>query len=218
MNGLLADWAEWIGVAVFALTGALVAARKGMDPFGFAMLATVTGIGGGTMRDVLLGLPVFWIREPTDPLICIAVGVATYLFGSQAGGLSSALKRNRLLIWADAVGLSIFAVTGTAKALGSGAHAVTAIVLGTLTASFGGMIRDILAGDVPLVLHREIYVTAAAVGAAVFVAIAGVGVPAAVAGAFGMIAAFALRALAIAYDWSLPPFRGWPDETAPPNA
>jgi uncharacterized membrane protein YeiH len=218
MGGLLAAWAEWIGVAVFALTGALVAARKGMDPFGFAMLATVTGIGGGTMRDVLLGLPVFWVREPVDLVICIGVGVATYLFGSRSRGLAGAVRRNKVLVWADAVGLSIFAVTGTAKALAAGAHPLTAVVLGTLTASFGGMIRDILAGDVPLVLHREIYVTAAATGGAVFVAVAAVGIPLGVAGAFGMIAAFSLRALAIAYDWSLPPFRGWPDETAPPNA
>ncbi len=75
---------EWVGVAVFALTGALVAARKGMDPFGFALLATVTGIGGGSMRDVLLGQPVFWIVDPTDLVICAGVGVATFVAGTRS--------------------------------------------------------------------------------------------------------------------------------------
>ena len=149
--------AEWLGIAVFVLSGALKAARKHMDPFGFSLLATVTGIGGGTLRDVLLGLPVFWIKDPSDLLVCIGVGIAVFAAGSLWPGFVSAVTRQRLLFWADAVGLSIFAVIGASRALLAGAHPFTAIVLGTLTASFGGIIRDILAGDAPLVLHREIY-------------------------------------------------------------
>lgn len=200
------ELAEWVGVAVFALTGALVAARKGMDPFGFALLATVTGIGGGSMRDVLLGQPVFWIVDPTDLLICAAVGIFTYVAGTRVVGLMAAVRPRQLLLWADALGLGIFAVTGAQKAFWFGAHPVTAVVLGTLTASFGGIIRDILAGEVPLVLRKEIYVTAAFLGSATFSTCAVLGLSYSVAGVAGFVAGFGLRALAILFDWSLPPF------------
>jgi uncharacterized membrane protein YeiH len=204
---ILSNAAEWLGVGVFALTGALVAARKGMDPFGFALLATVTGIGGGSVRDMLLGLPVFWIGDPADVLVCVAVAALTFALGSRVPGLLSAPRARRLLLWADGMGLAIFAVTGTAKALAAGAHPLTATMLGALTASFGGIIRDILAGQTPLVLHREIYVTAAFVGAAVFVAAITVGIPGPAAGLAGFLCGFVLRALAIARDWSLPAFK-----------
>ena len=100
MTGLLA---EWVGVGVFALTGALVAARKSMDPFGFALLATVTGIGGGSVRDMLLGVPVFWVQDPSDVIICIAMGSFT-LAGSRIPGLMSSLHPRSVLLWADALG------------------------------------------------------------------------------------------------------------------
>lgn len=204
---IIANTTEWFGVGVFALSGALVAARKGMDPFGFALLATVTGIGGGSVRDMLLGVPVFWIGDPADVLVCVAVAGFTFALGSRIPGLLSVPRAMRLLLWADGTGLAIFAVTGTAKALAAGAHPVTATMLGALTASFGGIIRDILAGQTPLVLHREIYVTAAFVGAAVFVACLGVGLPAPGAGLVGFLCGFTLRGLAIARDWSLPAFK-----------
>ncbi len=204
MTGLLA---EWVGVGVFALTGALVAARKSMDPFGFALLATVTGIGGGSVRDMLLGVPVFWVQDPSDVIICIAVGSFTYLAGSRIPGLMSSLHPRSVLLWADALGLAIFATTGALKALSSGAHPFTAVVLGTLTATFGGIIRDILAGDTPLVLHREIYVTAAAMGASVFALAVGANIPVTAAGVVAIGTAFGLRGLAILRDWSLPPFK-----------
>jgi uncharacterized membrane protein YeiH len=207
MGAILADAAEWLGVGVFALTGALVAARKGMDPFGFALLATVTGIGGGSVRDMLLGQPVFWVGDPSDVLICVGVATATFLIGSRIPAGAGMMRPRSLLLWADALGLAIFAVTGAAKAMASGAHPFTAVVLGTLTASFGGIIRDILAGEVPLVLHREIYVTAAFTGGGVFVACLMVGLPAPAAGLVGFLAGFTLRALAISRDWSLPAFK-----------
>src|SRR5690349_20433550 len=161
MGEILADAAGWIGVGVFALTGALVAARKGMDPFGFALLGTVTGIGGGTIRDMLLAQPVACVHDPTVVIVCVGVSVITFALGPRLPTLIGGASRSMLLLCADALGLAIFAVSGTAKALSVGAHPFTAVVLGTLTASFGGIIRDILAGEVPLVLHREIYVTAA---------------------------------------------------------
>jgi uncharacterized membrane protein YeiH len=207
VNDFLSNAAEWLGVGVFALTGALVAARKGMDPFGFALLATVTGIGGGSVRDMLLGVPVFWVGEPTDVLVCVGVAVLTFLLGRRVPGLVSVPRARRVLIWADGMGLAIFAVTGTAKALAAGAHPIAATMLGAMTASFGGIIRDILAGETPLVLHREIYVTAAFAGAAVYVAALQVGLPHPAAGMVGFLTGFTLRALAIARDWSLPAFK-----------
>jgi uncharacterized membrane protein YeiH len=211
MGGTWANLIGWIGVGVFALTGALVAARKGMDPFGFALLGTVTGIGGGSVRDVFLGQPVFWIVDPTDVIICVAVSLLTYVAGMRVSGLMAALQPRRLLLWADALGLAIFAVTGTQKAFWFNAHPVTAIVLGTLTASFGGIIRDILAGEPPMVLHREIYVTAAAAGATAFALALLAGLGPSVAGLVGFGVGFGLRALAILRDWSLPPFKARPD-------
>jgi uncharacterized membrane protein YeiH len=207
VTGLL-PWIEWVGVAVFALTGALVAARKAMDPFGFALLGTVTGIGGGTLRDVLLGLsPVPWILDPTVAIICVAVSVAAFF----TAHLFQSEGRARTLLWADSLGLALFAVTGTAKALGAGAPTVSAVLLGVITATFGGIIRDILAGDVPLVLRRDIYVTAALAGATVF-ALALAMVPMPVAALLGFAVAFGARAFAIAWGWSLPQYGGRRDD------
>jgi uncharacterized membrane protein YeiH len=200
-------WAEALGVAVFALTGALVAARKGMDPFGFALLATVTGVGGGTLRDLLLGArPVFWVANPRDVLICLGVASLTFVLGPRIVGSIENGVRGRAVVWADALGLALFAVVGTERALTAGAPAVTAVALGTVTATFGGIIRDLLAGVTPLVLRQEIYVTAAALGAAVMVTLARSGLDPATGMLAGFTAAFALRTLAILRGWSLPTF------------
>jgi uncharacterized membrane protein YeiH len=199
--------AEALGVAVFALTGALVAARRGMDPFGFALLATVTGIGGGTIRDLLLGVrPVFWVTDPVDVIVCFGVAVATYALGPSRVSRLEDGARGGALLWADALGLALFAVMGTERALAAGASILPAIALGTITATFGGIIRDLLARTVPLVLRREIYVTAAALGAAIVAAAPAAGLPVRFAAWLGFAAAFALRALAILRGWSLPAF------------
>jgi uncharacterized membrane protein YeiH len=199
--------AEPLGVAVFALTGALVAARRGMDPFGFAQLATATGIGGGTIRDLLLGVrPVFWVAEPRDVIICIVVAAAIFALGPRRVARVEGGARGRALLWGDALGLALFAVVGTQRALAAGASALPAVALGTITATFGGILRDLLAGTVPLVLRREIYVTAAALGAAVVVAANAAGLGLELAAGLGFACAFVLRALAISRGWSLPAF------------
>jgi uncharacterized membrane protein YeiH len=198
---------EAVGVAVFALSGALMAARRGMDPFGFALLATVTGVGGGTLRDLLLGIrPVFWVGDPGDVLVCLLVAGLIFVLGPRRVTILEGGRRGRAVLWADALGLALFTVVGTHKALAASVPALSAIALGTITATFGGIIRDILAGTTPLVLRQEIYVTAAALGAGVFVAGVAAGLPLAVAGAVGFAAAFTLRALAILRGWSLPAF------------
>jgi len=207
VNLLAAIPYETIGVAVFALTGALMAARKGMDPFGFALLATLTGVGGGTLRDLLIGTrPVFWVGDPTDVLVCLIVAELVFALGPKRVAAMEGGRRGRLLLWADALGLALFAVTGTVKAVAAGVPALSAVALGTITATFGGIIRDIFAGTTPLVLRREIYVTAAALGAAVMMGLQGLGLPLVPSAAAGFAAALSLRALAILRGWSLPTF------------
>lgn len=196
---------DWFGVAVFAATGALVASRKQMDLVGFALLGTATGIGGGTLRDVLLGqLPVFWVRDPTALLTCVAVSCAVFA----TAHLPS--SRYRWLLWFDALGLALFAVTGAEKALLAGAAPVVAVAMGVITAAFGGIIRDVLGGESPVVLSREVYVTAALLGAAAFVAATALGVTRDAALGAGVLAGFALRGAALHRGWSLPRYRPRP--------
>lgn len=198
---------EWTGVGVFALTGALSAARHRMDPFGFILLAIVTGVGGGTLRDLMLGIrPVSWVQDPADVVVCTLIGLATFLAGGRGVALLSGDLR-RLILWADSLGLALFAVTGTARALDAGASGIVAVALGSMTATFGGLIRDLLCAETPIVLRSEIYVTAAALGATTQV-LALTLLPPGLAMLAGFAAALALRGVALARGWSLPRFPG----------
>lgn len=192
---------DWFGICVFALSGALVASRKRMDIVGFALLGSVTGIGGGTVRDVLLGrLPVFWIKQPEYLLTCTLLSCAAFFF------VHLVHSRLRLLIWCDAVGLALFSVSGAATSAALQTAPTISIAMGVATATFGGIIRDILGGEIPIILRREIYVTAALLGAAVFVACQQLALSMSVSMISGFAAALALRAAAIVYDLSLPVF------------
>jgi uncharacterized membrane protein YeiH len=198
---------EWVGVGIFALTGAIAAARHRMDPFGFVLLAVVTGVGGGTLRDLMLGAaPVSWVRDPAQVVACILIGLVTFLAGRRGIRRLSGDFR-RLILWTDSLGMALFAVTGAARALDAGASGIVAIALGTMTATFGGIIRDLLCAETPIVLRSEIYVTAAAFGAGVQV-LGLLVLPPAVAMVAGFVAAFGLRSLALARGWSLPRFPG----------
>jgi uncharacterized membrane protein YeiH len=190
---------DLLGVAVFAITGALVASRKQMDIVGFAFLGTVTGIGGGTVRDLVLGqTPVFWVREPVYLLVC--VGCAALVF------VAAHVPRSRLvwLMWLDAVGMALFAVLGAEKALAHGP--VVAATMGVITAVMGGMIRDILGGESPAILRREIYATAALAGALVYL-LSLLVLPRDAAVGLGVAAGFVLRGMALRNGWSLPVYR-----------
>jgi uncharacterized membrane protein YeiH len=190
---------DLIGVAVFAVTGALVASRKNMDIVGFAFLGTVTGIGGGTVRDLVLGqTPVFWIKEPIYLVVCIAASALTFF--------AAHIPRSRLvlLIWLDAIGMALFAVLGADKALEHGP--VVAATMGLITAVVGGMIRDILGGESPVILRREIYATAALAGASAYLLALAV-LPREPALLIGFLAALALRGFALARGWSLPVYK-----------
>ncbi len=193
---------DYLGVAVFAITGALVASRKEMDLVGFVFLGVVTGVGGGTVRDMALGqTPVFWVKEPAYLLICVAASVLVFF------AAHIPWSRLRVLIWLDAVGLALFAVLGAEKALPFGP--VVAATMGVVTAVMGGMIRDILGGESPVILRREIYATAALLGAVVFL-LATLALPRDFALLAGFLAGLGLRGLALRQGWSLPPFRARP--------
>ncbi|MGD9925270.1 MAG: trimeric intracellular cation channel family protein [Pseudorhodoplanes sp.] len=200
------------GVAVFAVTGGLVASRKQMDIVGFALLATVTGIGGGTLRDLVLGVtPVFWVQQPVYIAVCVAVAAIVFFTAHIPE------SRYRLLLWLDAFGLSFFCVVGADKALAAGAGPFVAIVMGVITATFGGVVRDVLGGEIPVILRREIYATAALVGSGAFVAALVLGIPGVAAALLGFAACLAIRGLALQRGWSLPVYRARPgrspDET-----
>lgn len=197
---------DWSGVIVFAISGALVASRKQMDIVGFVLLGTVTGIGGGTLRDVLLGAnPIFWINTPSYLVACVVVSGIVFFTAHIPQ------SRYQLLLWFDALGLGIFAVVGAEKALLMGAGSTVAIAMGVITATFGGILRDLLGAESPVVLSREIYVTAALAGAAVFVAGSAVGLNREVAVVLALLIGFGLRGAAIHRGWSLPRYGSRPD-------
>lgn len=198
---LLLDYA---GVAVFAATGALAASRKQLDIVGFLFLAGVTGIGGGTFRDLILGVPVFWVLDHTYVLVCAAVGVLVFFAAHRIE------YRYRLLLWLDAVGLSAYAALGAAKGLAATGSPVVAVVMGMLTATFGGILRDLLAGEPSVLLRPEIYVTAALAGAGVFTATSIAGLPDFVAASAAFATAFAIRGGALKFGWRFPTYKGRP--------
>lgn len=191
---------DYFGIAVFAISGALLAAEKRLDFVTFIFFAVVTGVGGGTLRDLLIGAPVFWVRTNATLLICIAAALLVWV-------ASRRRFAGRALLWFDAAGMAAYASYGAAKALGFGVAPVPAFLMGVLTACAGGIIRDVLAGEPSVLMRRELYVTPAALAAGVFVTLtlAGAGMWPAAAIAIG--AGFALRGGAIARGWSLPAYR-----------
>lgn len=193
---------DYAGVAVFAITGCLVAAKKGLDIISFILLAIVTGIGGGTFRDMILNRPVFWVQEPNYLLICGATAIAMFFCAQRIHAYG------RWIIWGDAIGISVFTVSGAGIALGMGVHWSVCLTMGVITSVVGGIIRDLLAGEPSLIVRKEIYATACLLGAATFLIVRhyfpGFGVPS------GMAATFALRAAAIRYRLHLPGYH-WQD-------
>ena len=198
---LVIEFLDYFGIVVFAVSGALAAARARMDVVGFALLGIVTGIGGGSIRDMLLGrLPVFWIEQPQYIVLCVVAALVTFV------AVPIIASRLKLLLWADAVGLAVFAVLGAQTALANDAPLIIAALLGVVSATFGGLIRDILCNETPLILLREIYVTAALVGASLYVCLIELAVTPGIALIAGSVATFAVRGLAMIYHLSLPAF------------
>ena len=190
---------EMLGTAAFAVSGALAASRKNMDIFGFSVMALMPAIGGGTIRDLVIGRsPVFWIGDNSYVAVALLAALAVF-FGTYKPG-----SRRRLLIWMDAMGLALFAALGTQISLAHNVGPLVAVMLGVTTAVTGGMIRDIICNEIPLVLSREIYATAAFVASLIYVAANTIGAADSVSLALAVSGGFLVRALAIRYNWSLP--------------
>ena len=198
---LVIEILDYFGVVVFAISGALAAARARMDLVGFALLAVVTGIGGGTLRDLLLGqLPVFWVEQSQYIVICVIASAITFL------SVPIIASRLKLLLWADAVGLAVFAVLGAQASLAAGAPLIIAALLGVVSATFGGIARDIICRETPLILLKEIYATAALSGSLLYVCLIELEVATSIATIAGCLTVFAVRGLALIYGLSLPAF------------
>ncbi len=189
------------GLGVFAASGALAAAKRGQTIVTLTFFALITGVGGGTVRDLLIGAPVFWVHDSRAAATCLIVAFLMWLTPAR-------WWEGAALVWFDAVGLTAYAVFGAAKALAFGVPAVPAAVMGVIAACVGGIIRDVLAGEPSIIMRPEIYVTAAALAAALYVGLIVAGVPVAVAAIAAASAGFALRAAAISWKLALPAYRG----------
>lgn len=194
---------DFIGVGVFAISGALAAGRKHLDLLGVVVIAMVTAIGGGTTRDLLLDRPIFWISQPGYLWVILLSALGTVLWTLRLQ------PPERSLAIADALGLALFAISGAQIAERLGMPGVVCVIMGTITGVAGGIIRDVLTNEIPMVLRRgQIYATAAIAGISVYLLLrvyAGVAEsPAALA---GMVTIAALRISAIVWDWTLPVFR-----------
>jgi uncharacterized membrane protein YeiH len=186
-------------VAVFAISGALDAARQKMDILGFMLIGTATGIGGGTLRDLLLGnVPVFWVREPVWIIICLVSTAITYFIAPKLVSIT------RALIWMDAVGIALFAVVGTEIALEFGTSPLIAICMGVMTTSFGGIARDVLSGSNLTLMNEELYITTTLAGSVMYLWLSTLNLPPNYDLIGGFFVAFILRALAIRFHIKLP--------------
>lgn len=191
---------DLLGIAVFAATGAVVAARARQTLVTFAFFALATGAGGGTVRDLLIGAPVFWVVDSRPLVACLVIALIVWFTPGR-------VWRGKALDWLDAVGLGAYAVFGAAKSMSYGISPMAAIVMGVFTACLGGIIRDMLAGEPSIILRPELYVTAAALSSALFVALSLAGLMLPVAAGIAAIAGFALRAMAIRKGLALPTYR-----------
>lgn len=191
---------DLFGVAVFSVTGSLSAGKKHLDLFGVVVVALATALGGGTLRDLILGSRVFWINDNFYIVVVLAAALITFVLARSVLSLSGILKI------ADAFGLAVFTVIGAQKALSFGASPAISIIMGVMTGVAGGMVRDVLSGEIPFILRTEIYATASLCGALVFVALSALSVAENTAIATAVIIVLALRLAAIKWQLSLPKF------------
>jgi uncharacterized membrane protein YeiH len=201
LPSLLLPCLDLAGTAIFATSGALAAARAHQTPLTFAFFAVVTGIGGNTLSELLMGAPVTWVHHPESVVICLIVAFLTWI-------TPLAWWPSRAIDWFDAVGIAAYGVVGAAKALSYGVPSLSAAIMGIFTACLGGVFRDILAGRPSIILRPELYVTAAALAAGAYVVLAALGAPPAAAATAAFTMGFGLRALAIVKGLSLPSYPG----------
>lgn len=194
--------ADLFGVAVFAITGALMAGRKSMDLFGVLVIAVVTALGGGTLRDLILdNHPVSWIRDDTYILVASLAAVGTVVWVR----LTRPIHEKGLLI-ADAFGLAVFTVIGTEVALQHNVPYSTAVIMGVMTGVAGGVMRDVICNEIPLIFKKEIYATACIAGALVFIGLRILDTPHWLDTGVAMLTVLLIRLAAIHWRFSLPQF------------
>ena len=162
---------NYAGILVFAASGAVLAAEKRRDLVTFAFFAVATGVGGGTVRDLLIGAPVFWTRQNLTLGLCLGAALLVWITPVR-------FWTSRVLLWCDALGMAAFATYGVAKALAFGIAPVPALLMGVFTACLGGIIRDMLAGEPSIIMRSELYVTAAALASSLMVGLSLAGLPA----------------------------------------
>ncbi len=197
---------DYASVLIFALTGALVASRGQLDPVGFIFFATLTGIGGGTLRDLVLGRdPVFWVDQPE--LLLLTAGAAIMVFFT-AHLLES---RYRAILWLDACALAVAVPAGVGVALELGVNPVVTVMMGVMTGTFGGLMRDVVSNEVPLILKQgELYITAAFGGALAAVLLMALGCGRGWALIICAATVFALRGGSLIFGWQLPVYKARP--------
>ena len=193
---------DFAGIAVFAATGALAASRKQLDIVGFIFFASVTGIGGGTLRDLVLGkLPVFWIKEPSYIAVCTIIAILVFFLAHLVE------YRYRLLLWLDAIGMAAYCVMGAMIGLEAGISPYASIVMGVMTATFGGILRDLLSGEQSVLLRNEIYISASLLGAISYIALTVGNIDKFIAISLSVSLAFLLRAAALQLGWTMPRYK-----------
>ena len=203
--GVVLTLLDLLGIFVFALSGGLVAVRKDLDVFGVLVLAAITGLGGGFLRDVLIGaVPPASLEDWRYLMVPVAAGLVTFWFHPALG------RRERLVTFFDAAGLGLFCVTGALKALAFGLGPLPAALMGMLTGIGGGMLRDLLAGRVPVVFRGELYATPALVGAALAVAGVEASLPPAAVAVPAAVVCTGWRLLAVRRGWNAPRPPGLP--------
>ena len=190
---------DYIGVLVFGISGALKAGQRDMDVFGMFVLALITGVGGGTIRDVLLGeSPMFWLKDMNYLALCVLATVGVLVLAPRI------VQWEKGLLLFDAIGLGVFTVIGTTKGAQAGLPIAACIGLGCVTGIGGGVLRDVLALTRPIVLHREIYALASLGGAALWLALDYYGVLPPVSLLVAGLSVVIIRLLAVRYKWGLP--------------
>jgi uncharacterized membrane protein YeiH len=200
---------DLFGVFVFAISGAMAADRRRMDLFGFIVIALLPALGGGTLRDIIIDAPVFWLSDPTYLLMSLTAAVLTFV------AANAIVRAGQWLVWADAVGLSLFCVLGAAKTLALGHDPVIAMMMGVITAVVGGIVRDVVCNEVPLILRQDVYATAAFAGATSYVGLVWLQVDERIAIWSGAAVCFAVRAAALTWKLSLPTRGASPSEDNP---
>ena len=189
----------YFGDIVFAISGALMAARYKMDILGFVLIGTITGIGGGTTRDILLGRTVWWTQDPTELILCVSFSLITFFF------ITSDITRKKGMIWSDTLGLAAFGVVGCHVALEFGAPFIIAVFMGMVTATGGGLIRDVITNNTPMIMKGQLYASAALLGSLSYATLTHFGVTEIPAEIISFLAALTLRAWAIKYDVQMGP-------------